>query len=312
MYFEFPVFLVILYSIGVRSNFTDLNADQRSLCPCGSNSSSIETRVVGGHAAGKGRFPYASCLIDSTWRTESPTPFCGATLITDSHVVTAAHCIKERSPEGILVDVGDYDFKDSQKPRLLQAKSIVRFPEYLSDRFHTDIAVIELEQSVQWESGVKAAWLPHPNLRLVAGTVVSVYGWGRLMYGGDRPRLLQSVELPVIENHICQKKFITHIESSMICAGGQKGQDACTGDSGSGLVVRLDNEFVLCGLVSFGRRCALPHVPGVYTRVSNYTEWIYENTLSSKCKPCIYNAQAPSATNSSPADANREPNSTSE
>ncbi|CAL1290654.1 unnamed protein product [Larinioides sclopetarius] len=74
----------------------DLNADQRSLCPCGNNNSSVKPRVVGGHDAGKGQFPYASCLIDGTWRTEKPIPFCGATLITDSHVVTAAHCIRER------------------------------------------------------------------------------------------------------------------------------------------------------------------------------------------------------------------------
>ncbi|CAL1290650.1 unnamed protein product [Larinioides sclopetarius] len=164
----------------------DLNADQRSLCPCGNNNSSVKPRVVGGHDAGKGQFPYASCLIDGTWRTEKPIPFCGATLITDSHVVTAAHCIRDRSSEAILVDIGDYDFMDDQKPRLRQAKSIVHFPEYQPGSFHTDIAIIEFEKPVQWRSGVKASWLPHPDLRLERGTMVTVYGWGRLAFGGRR------------------------------------------------------------------------------------------------------------------------------
>ncbi|KAF8788421.1 Serine protease filzig like protein [Argiope bruennichi] len=302
MYFIFLVFHILLDSIGVRSDFTHLNSDQRPLCPCGSNSSSIHSRVVGGHDAGKGQYPYASCLIDSSWRTARPAPFCGATLITDSHVITAAHCVKDRPPEVVLVDIGDYDFMDNRKLRLRKAKDIIRFPEYRPYSFRADIAIIEFERPVQWASGVRAAWLPPPDLRLEAGTIVSVYGWGRLQYDGGHPRFLQSTELPVVENHICQHQFKTHIEPSMICAGGQEGHDACIGDSGSGLVVRLDNEFVLCGLVSFGRRCALPRVPGVYTRISSFIEWIYKNTLHSKCQPCIYNTQIVPMSNNNSVD----------
>uniref|UniRef100_A0A4Q8K1C2 U30-Nephitoxin-Nsp1a_1 n=1 Tax=Nephila sp. SGP-2016 TaxID=1905176 RepID=A0A4Q8K1C2_9ARAC len=85
----------------VRSQFIDFEEDPRPLCPCGNNDSSINTRVTGGHNAGEGRFPYASCLIDATWRAEelrNTIPFCGATLITDSHVITAAHCVKTDIP----------------------------------------------------------------------------------------------------------------------------------------------------------------------------------------------------------------------
>ncbi|GFS55505.1 serine protease filzig [Nephila pilipes] len=287
---------LILCSLNVQLQFIDADEDPRLPCPCGNNGSSVNTRVVGGHDAGEGRFPYASCLIDSTWRAEEfrkTTPFCGATLISDSHVITAAHCVRDRSPDIILVDIGDYDFLEPHSGKLRRVQLVTRFPLYKEYSFHSDIALLEFEPPVVWRSGVRAAWLPSPQLQLSAGTIVSVYGWGRLRYEGGHPKVLQSVELPVVENEDCQENFKTHIEPNMLCAGGEKGHDACIGDSGSGLVVRLDNEFVLCGLVSFGRRCALPHVPGVYTRVSSYIEWIYKNTLSSKCKPCIYNAQAP-------------------
>ncbi|GFQ82568.1 ovochymase-2 [Trichonephila clavata] len=222
----------------VRSQFIDFEEDPRPPCPCGNNDSSINTRVTGGHNAGEGRFPYASCLIDATWRAEElrdTIPFCGATLITDSHVLTAAHCVKNRYSDLIVVDIGDYDFLDPEGGHLRKARSLVEFPLYRDHSFHSDIAIIEFERPVVWRSGVKAAWLPSPELELIPGTIVSVYGWGRLRYewlplsvtDGGHPKVLQSVELPVVDNEECQKSFVTHIEPKMLCAGGEKGHDSC-------------------------------------------------------------------------------------
>ncbi|XP_042900439.1 trypsin-3-like [Parasteatoda tepidariorum] len=265
-------------------------ADKRELCPCGSNGSFKQTRVVGGHNAARGLFPYASCLVDDFQAREEKEgyhQFCGATLITDIHAVTAAHCLKSRQAEEVLVDVGDYAIHSSPQGQLRKIRSIKSHPSYTPGKFFHDIAVIEFEEPVQWDSGIRTVWLPSPNLNLKPGTIVNLYGWGRLNYSGISADSLQSVELPVVSNEKCQSKFKTEIQSNMMCAGGEGGRDACTGDSGSGLVVRLNDEYVLCGLVSFGRRCALPEVAGVYTRVSSFVKWIYKNTLSAHCKPCI-------------------------
>ena len=76
------------------------------------------------------------------------------------------------------------------------------------------------------------------------------------------------------------------ITENMVCAGDAGGvRDACFGDSGGPLVARReDGTLVQFGVVSFGylpliqfqgfKPCAVPQAYGVYTRVSNYFDWI--------------------------------------
>ena len=53
-----------------------------------------------------------------------------------------------------------------------------------------------------------------------------------------------------------------------------KVQDSCNGDSGGPMTRAQGSARVLVGLVSWGKGCALAGVPGIYTRVSAYRDWI--------------------------------------
>lgn len=65
------------------------------------------------------------------------------------------------------------------------------------------------------------------------GRKATVTGWGRLKYGGGVPSKLQQVEVPIIENNVCQEMFNTaghnkKILPSFLCAGYATGQkDSC-------------------------------------------------------------------------------------
>lgn len=81
-----------------------------------------------------------------------------------------------------------------------------------------------------------------------------------------------AIELPVISLKNCRNK-LNGVADDMICAGEKKGiKDSCTGDSGGPYVV--NNQ--LAGIVAWGIGCGREGVPGVYTNVAFYKDWIYK------------------------------------
>lgn len=64
-------------------------------------------------------------------------------------------------------------------------------------------------------------------------------------------------------------------KTSFFCAGMIDGAiDACTGDSGGPALIKIDDVFMLAGIVSKGDSCGKPKKYGVYTRVFDFHKWI--------------------------------------
>uniref|UniRef100_A0A0C9S383 limulus clotting factor C n=1 Tax=Tityus bahiensis TaxID=50343 RepID=A0A0C9S383_TITBA len=271
--------------------------DNREMCITDMDFDNIKTRIVGGSDADMTSFRFASGLIVSSSafgpiRTDSA--MCSGTLITEKHILTAAHCLydKESLRSMMKVNVGDYNTRiDGEVKNYIRGiKSIHIHPNYVDETFNNDICILELDKPVPLDrsSDLKAAILPPQDSSLSPGTVCTVWGWGRLSYKGERSHILQSVKVPITSRSDCQNHLSHIINSNMICAGGEEGRDACLGDSGGSLLVQVESCYVICGIVSFGRNCALPGVSGVYTNVARYINWIIENTKTAHCKPRIY------------------------
>lgn len=100
----------------------------------------------------------------------------------------------------------------------------------------------------------------------------------------DKPsaQLLQA-HVPLVDNALCAAEFLgqAQVLDTQLCAGGERGIDSCSGDSGGPMMqtarVRTA-QVVQFGIVSFGRStCSAERLaPAVYTRVQAYTKWILD------------------------------------
>uniref|UniRef100_A0A336LSM8 CSON000161 protein n=1 Tax=Culicoides sonorensis TaxID=179676 RepID=A0A336LSM8_CULSO len=159
-------------------------------------------------------------------------------------------------------------------------KQIIVHRQYDPATFENDLALLQLESPVHYDTHVVPICLPPDNADFT-GRKATITGWGRLKYNGGVPSVLQEVQVPVMENTVCQEMFNTaghqkKILPSFLCAGYANGQrDSCEGDSGGPLVLqRPDGRFELVGTVSHGIKCAAPYLPGVYMRTTFYKPWI--------------------------------------
>ncbi|XP_054281294.1 serine protease filzig [Macrosteles quadrilineatus] len=239
-------------------------------------------RIVGGKGATFGEWPWQVLVREATWLGLFTKNKCGGVLITSRYVITAAHC-QPGFLASLVAVFGEYDISgelESQRSVSKNVRRVIVHRQYDAATFENDIALLELESPVAFDSHIVPICMPQDTDDFT-GRMATVTGWGRLKYGGGVPSVLQEVQVPVIENSVCQEMFHTaghskSIISSFLCAGYANGQrDSCEGDSGGPLMVeREDGRWVLAGTVSHGIKCAAPYLPGVYMRTTYYKPWL--------------------------------------
>jgi len=240
-------------------------------------------RIIGGEEVSIAEFPWQVSLVSASGH------FCGGSIINRWTVVTAAHCINRRNntdyEKFIRVRVGST--QRTTGGSLKEVKTAITHPLYgFPSYYENDIALLILRFPLFYTKYVQPITLPLPKEELSTNETVLVSGWGLVdYYDFDLPENLNAAAVQVIDRDVCAKAYKEYeddevfVTDNMVCAGIFKlgGIDACQGDSGGPLAYVSGNTRILYGIVSWGKGCALPDYPGVYTRVSTYIEWIKEN-----------------------------------
>ncbi len=229
----------------------------------------LQERVIGGKKAEAGSWPWVAALMSPV----DPYQYCAGTLIAPEWVLTAAHCLPR---EGDRVVIGRQDLlSDQGESRTISL--VLTHAAYDKQYRENDIALVKLSRT----SNQPAPSLVDPQeTHAQPGTTGTVVGWGRISPNGPfSSRLLQG-NVPIVGIDQCRQAYSGlkdrfRITDNMLCAGWDDGQvDTCKGDSGGPLVVhsagRQDGQ--VAGIVSRGYGCGKLY--GVYTRVSEYLDWI--------------------------------------
>uniref|UniRef100_A0A2I3FTJ2 Enteropeptidase n=1 Tax=Nomascus leucogenys TaxID=61853 RepID=A0A2I3FTJ2_NOMLE len=234
----------------------------------------ITPKIVGGSNAKEGAWPWLVGLY------YGGRLLCGASLVSSDWLVSAAHCVYGRNlePSKWTAILGLHMTSNLTSPQTVSRliDQIVINPHYNRRRKDNDITMMHLEFKVNYTDYIQPICLPEENQVFPPGRNCSIAGWGTVVYQGTTANILQEADVPLLSNEKCQQQMPEYnITENMICAGYEEGGiDSCQGDSGGPLMCQENNRWFLAGVTSFGYKCALPNRPGVYARVSRFTEWI--------------------------------------
>jgi len=245
------------------------------------------TRIVGGRNAPRGAWPWLAHLRFINETTGDVYRVCGAALITQEHVLSAAHCFRA-DDKLVEVRLGEHESgtkEDEETSQSFRATQLMPHKQFNRQSFENDMAMIKLDRKAQYTDWVQPICLPTSAIsaRDLTGTRGWVAGWGATRENGRASSILKEVQVPLITNTACKSAYDgtpAQINTNVFCAGAkQGGRDSCQGDSGGPYMVEKDGRFYALGVVSFGIGCAQAAYPGVYSSNSAFMEWINQHLV---------------------------------
>ncbi|MFF9175083.1 S1 family peptidase [Streptomyces sp. NPDC014793] len=220
--------------------------------------------IVGGTTTTTTAYPFVMQITDA-----SGSQFCGGTLVAAKKVVTAAHCMVGETTSSVRV-VGGRTYLNGTNGTVSKVSRIWIDPDYTDATNGDDVAVLTLSTSMPY---TKASYVSSSQTSVyAAGTTARILGWGTTSESGSSSNQLRTATVPVVSDAGCGSSYGSdYVRSDMVCAGYTSGGvDTCQGDSGGPLLIGG----VLAGITSWGEGCAEAGYPGVYTRLTTFSDLV--------------------------------------
>lgn len=263
---------------------------------------STEKRVIGGLEARAGQFPWQVSLLVQKY---DGIYLCGGSVIAPGWVLSAAHCVEDKYAPGAtardpkLLAAPDIDVRSgslylSRRGLQAQVTSYWRMDKRISEPSEFDIVLLRVPTHASATPiGLIASTTTPGEETIRVGTSLRVSGFGRTETASSSP-VLKYVDVSYVRRESCASSqgYGAKVKSSMICAGiAQGGKDSCQGDSGGPLIdlgaAGAGQAPRLVGVVSWGKGCAQPNKPGVYTNLAHpeIAAWIAATMTAHQAEP---------------------------
>ncbi|CAF2792753.1 unnamed protein product [Rotaria sp. Silwood2] len=277
-----------LYTTRTRNRPITYNCDKNNVtCGCGYRPVQLPTsRIIGSENAVEASWT----MIVSLRILNGNKHLCGGTLLSNSYILTAAHCVQSFSlidPFDLTIVAGITNRSDSSR-FISYVRRIYMHPNFThqGNRFINDIAILELYDPLLIDSNLllSRTCVPHTSSSIlnnqypINGTRLVIIGWGTIEHEPYvEPDILQQLEIFAIDNNNSMCSNLINDVQSQFCAGVfRERKGPCQGDSGGAIFQWTEEYWLQIGIISSDFTCENSSIPNIYTRLSYYRSWMNE------------------------------------
>jgi secreted trypsin-like serine protease len=236
-------------------------------------------KVIHGTPAEIGDYPFLTVLlVHLNISGTIQEGLCAGSYAGNDWVITAAHCVMNAVAVTAFFGVVTLGDVFSRRAVYREGLEFVFHESYDPETYSNDIGLIRLEKPAGDDDAATPNYVVTSEEYIAPETPGTILG-----YGATEPQNSVTSYNVLLKANVVVKDptaygYEKDVDSTMLVAGGASvgffdGEiaDTCQGDSGGPL---LNEEGHLVGITSWGVDCGRPDRPGVYTRVSIFTEWI--------------------------------------